>query len=193
MTDISALLRDPPELNADGIALRPLDETRLEDVWRSLHDPETIRMTHTHARFTREAVHAYLAGLRVSEDRADWAILSAGDGAYLGEVVLNELDAANHAMNFRIALSGPHVLGRGHGTTATRCVLDFAFGPLGLHRVSLDVAAYNPRARRVYEKCGFVAEGVLRQAIHWDCRWHDSILMAVLATDPRPSGDRDRR
>jgi hypothetical protein len=39
---------------------------------------------------------------------------------------------------------------------------------LGLHRISLDVFAFNPRVRRAYEKAGFVAEGVLRDALRWD-------------------------
>jgi DNA ligase D-like protein (predicted polymerase) len=47
----------------------------------------------------------------------------------------------------------------------------------------------NPRAQRVYEKCGFVREGVLRDAVHRDGGWHDSIVMSVLATDrPLPWG-----
>jgi RimJ/RimL family protein N-acetyltransferase len=60
-----------------------------------------------------------------------------------------------------------------------------------LHRISLEVFAFNPRARRAYEKAGFVVEGVLRDALYWDGEWVDSIAMSVLAAEWLPS-DRDR-
>ena len=39
--------------------------------------------------------------------------------------------------------------------------MSHAFG-VGLHRVELDVYAFNTRARHVYEKLGFVLEGTKR-------------------------------
>ena len=58
---------------------------------------------------------------------------------------------------------------------------------IGLHRVQLDVYAFNPRALRSYEKAGFVVEGRQRDTLFWDGEWTDSILMSVLNTDPRPT------
>jgi RimJ/RimL family protein N-acetyltransferase len=52
-------------------------------------------------------------------------------------------------------------------------------------QVRLEPLTVNPRARRVYEKCGFVLEGRLRDALHWGGRWHDELVMSVLRTDPR--------
>ena len=65
-------------------------------------------------------------------------------------------------------------------TEATRLVLGHAFEELGLHRVSLEVFAFNPRAQRAYEKVGFVTEGVRRDALRFDGEWVDSVLMSVL-------------
>ena len=89
-------------------------------------------------------------------------------------------------MVFRIALVGPHVFDQGYGTEATRLVRDWCFGELGLRRLALDVDATNERARRVYERVGFVDEGRRRQARLVDGEWHDVIDMAMLRSDPRP-------
>jgi len=62
-------------------------------------------------------------------------------------------------------------------------VLAHAFGPLGLHRVSLEVFAFNARAIHVYEKVGFRHEGRMRDALWWDGAPHDTLLMAALAVD----------
>jgi len=112
--------------------------------------------------------------------------LRSSDGAFLGEAVLNQLDAPNDSVNYRVWLAGPESTGRGHGTEVTRMVLSYAFKDIGLHRVALGVYAFNPRARRVYEKCGFVVEGRRRDALRWDGSWCDEIMMSVLSTDPRP-------
>jgi len=75
---------------------------------------------------------------------------------------------------------------RGYGTDATRTVLRFGFDEMQLHRIALGVRADNLRARRVYEKCDFREEGVLRAAKYVEGRWVDHVLMAILANDPRP-------
>ena len=57
------------------------------------------------------------------------------------------------------------------------------FTHLPIHRISLDVFDFNPRAAHVYERVGFVREGVLRDALHWDGEYHDSIVMSILRPD----------
>ena len=49
--------------------------------------------------------------------------------------------------------------------------------------VSLGVFAFNPRAQRVYTKCGFIQEGIEREALFWNGQWVDQIIMSVLSTD----------
>ncbi len=71
----------------------------------------------------------------------------------------------------------PGTFGRGFGTEATRLILGHGFETLGLHRISLEVYAFNPRARRAYEKAGFVAEGVLRDALLWEGERVDSLVI----------------
>ncbi len=50
----------------------------------------------------------------------------------------------------------------------------------GFHRVELHVHADNPRAAALYEKVGFVHEGVARDAVKIDGRFIDAIQMAVI-------------
>jgi RimJ/RimL family protein N-acetyltransferase len=154
----------------------------IEGVWLEMQDPEVVRFTGTHTKFTREQVEDWTAKLAGRDDRADYAILRASDRAYVGDAGLQNLDADNRSMSFRIALAEP---GRGYGTEATRLVLDYAFDVVGVHRVTLEVFDFNKRAQRVYEKCGFIREGLQREALYWDGQWHDTIDMAVLAGDPR--------
>ncbi len=166
------------------LRLEQLSHQHAESLFAGINDLETRKLTGTHATFTLEAVQTFLAGLPTRDDRADWAIIRVSDGAFIGEVVLNNLDIDNQSMNFRIGLQAEH-LGQGYGTEATRAVVAYGFEQVGLHRISLGVYAFNPRAQRVYEKCGFIREGIERKALFWDGQWVDSIVMSVLSTDPR--------
>nr|WP_221472831.1 GNAT family protein [Amycolatopsis umgeniensis] len=179
-------MRTQPELSGETVVLAQLDDSYFEGAWRALRDPEVIRFTGTHAKFTEERIHEFLASRPGLADRADYAVLRKEDRVYLGDVVLSDIDEDNRSGAFRIALTGPDVFGKGYGTEATKLLLDYAFDVVGLNRVSLEVFDFNPRARRVYEKAGFVREGLQREALWWEGEWHDVVTMAVLKSDPRP-------
>jgi len=180
-----------PVLTGTAVRLEPLTEAVFDDYWASLADPEVSRLTGTHATFEADQVRAVLRNRREHHDRADWAVLRRDDGAFLGEVVINDFDPHNESANYRIGLAGPAHFNHGYGTEATRLVVDFAFDRIGLHRLELEVFAFNPRARRVYEKCGFRLEGTLRDALQWDGVFIDAHKMAILRTDPRPGDELD--
>jgi RimJ/RimL family protein N-acetyltransferase len=57
-----------------------------------------------------------------------------------------------------------------------------AFGA-GVNRVGLEVYDFNPRARHVYEKIGFVHEGTMRETLLWDGERVDVHMMGLLASD----------
>lgn len=67
----------------------------------------------------------------------------------------------------------------------TRLVLRYAFEDLGLHRVDLRVLEYNDRAIAVYEKCGFVREGVERESANVAGKWHSDLIMGILEHEYR--------
>lgn len=113
-------------------------------------------------------------------DRLDLAVVDKASGRCVGEVVFNEWNESNRSCNFRIMI-GPRGRDRGLGTEATRMFIGYGFEQLGLHRISLDVIEFNPRAKRVYEKVGFVTEGVLREEHRWADKWIDVTIMSVLA------------
>jgi len=46
-------------------------------------------------------------------------------------------------------------LGQGYGTDALRAFLAYYFGPARFNKMYLSVAAFNERARRSYDRCGF--------------------------------------
>lgn len=82
-----------------------------------------------------------------------------------------------------IALGEPEYWGKGYGTEAMRLLLRYAFTELNLHRVTLFLFEYNPRAMRSYEKAGFRVEGRTRQVLRREGRTWDGIYMGILRSE----------
>jgi aminoglycoside 6'-N-acetyltransferase len=71
---------------------------------------------------------------------------------------------------------------RGIGSEAIRRVVDLLVTERGHHRITIDPAAANEAAIRVYEKAGFRRVGVMR-AYERDSDgrgWHDGMLMELV-------------
>ncbi|RPI31725.1 MAG: N-acetyltransferase [Chloroflexota bacterium] len=81
--------------------------------------------------------------------------------------------------------------GKGYGTDAMRIILRYAFSELNLHRVSLNVFGYNPRAIHSYEKAGFKHEGSIRQFLFREGRRWDLVHMGILKEEWEQNARRD--
>ncbi|WP_410787892.1 GNAT family N-acetyltransferase [Kribbella sp. C-35] len=182
MTDFA----DKPTLTGDLVTLRPVDEADYDALAAAIDDPDVTRLTGSHSEIGEEQARKWYRTRKDQTDRLDLAIVDNASGAVVGEAVLNDWDPDNQCCNFRI-LIGPSGQGRGLGTEATRLIVGYGIEQLGLHRISLGVYAFNPRAQRAYEKAGFTTEGVLRDALLWDGEWVDEIVMSVLASEWIPS------
>ena len=178
-------MKTKPTLTGNRVMLRPVSVNDAHGLLDLVSDEEGNRLTATRGLdLTLEAAERWYGSRREHDDRIDLAVVDRDSGEYAGEVVLNDLDRDNRSCGFRIGLR-PSFQDRGLGSEATRLIVDYVFDVLGLHRLELEVYAFNPRARRVYEKAGFVYEGTRRDALLWDGSWTDAIVMSVLETDRR--------
>ena len=187
-----------PTLAGERVILRPFVETDTRALLAALGDPEVRILTgsvHDEAEAGLPAspeeekrAGEWYATRNDTDDRLDLAVVDRATGACVGEAVLNDWDPGSQSCNFRI-LIGPAGQNRGLGTEATRLIVGYGFGHLALHRISLEVYAFNPRARRAYEKAGFRVEGVLRESLRYGDQWIDATVMSILASEwpPVPS------
>ncbi|MFI6344011.1 GNAT family N-acetyltransferase [Streptomyces sp. NPDC050560] len=177
-----------PVLTGAKAVLRPFTEADAEAMAAIIEDPEVTRFTGpAGVRFTLDRLRAWYGSRGARDDRLDLAVTDRVSGEVVGESVLFEWSEPDRSCLLRILL-GPGGRDRGLGTETLRLTLAHAFGPLGLNRVALGVHADNPRAIRVYERVGFVREGVARQAVLKDGGAVDEIMMAVLAEEWRAHG-----
>ncbi|ELS53431.1 GNAT family N-acetyltransferase [Streptomyces viridochromogenes] len=169
-----------PTLAGDKTVLRPFTAADADLMWEIIEDPEVERFTYApDNELTLERVRSWYASLSDRPDRLDLAVTDRVTGELVGEVVLYEWERHARSCTFR-TLIGPRGRDRGIGTEATRLIVGYGFEQLGLHRVQLEAYRHNHRALRVYEKVGFVTEGIRREAQSRDGEWMDEVIMAIL-------------
>jgi RimJ/RimL family protein N-acetyltransferase len=84
-----------------------------------------------------------------------------GEGVLVGRMNLREIDGFARTAVLGVSFR-PDRLGEGLGTEALELLLALFFERMAMNALFLDVAAYNTRARRCYERCGFRVIGE-----HW--------------------------
>lgn len=72
--------------------------------------------------------------------------------------------------------------GQGFMTEALRAVIEYAFGPMALHRIQANYRPSNERSGRLLRRLGFVVEGYARDYLFINGAWRDHILTALTQT-----------
>ena len=109
-------------------------------------------------------------------------IADKGTLAYLGQISLQGVDRFTQQGELAVIVAREHWR-KGIGEEAVGLMLQYAFRTLNLNRVWLKVFQEHQAAVRLYMKCGFVLEGVLRQDAYLDGRYRDTMIMSVLRRD----------
>lgn len=115
------------------------------------------------------------------QERFAWII--EHDQKLIGALRLHSVNYADQRAVLAIGILDETSLGKGLGVEAMHLLAKHAFGPLGLHRLSLRVLDFNTRAIAAYRKVGFVEEGRERESGLIDGTRYDDVLMGLLASD----------
>jgi RimJ/RimL family protein N-acetyltransferase len=179
-----------PTLTGRTVRLRPWRPDDAGAVFRACQDPEIQRWTEVPVPYRREHAESFVG--EVARRTAE-----SGGGQFAVEAIEGDLLAG--AMTLFPPRDGVAAAGywtvaehrrRGITTEALRLLCGWGFDALGLRRIELRVDASNTASRRVAERGGFTAEGVLRQrSIHRGVPV-DDVVYGLLAGEfgvlPRP-------
>lgn len=127
---------------------------------------------------TRAWVEALVAG-------AGFQFVAVDDGdSVVGwcDIVRNPREGFRHCGQLGMGVT-PDARGQGLGERLAKATIERAWDA-GLERVELEVFASNEPAIRLYEKLGFVVEGVKRRARRLDGHYDDNIMMALVRETP---------
>ena len=168
-------------LESADVALRALTNSDLPRLLEWINDREQVLFNAPYRPVGEKQHQDWFDAIQQRADTVIFGIsLLKPQQRLIGTCQLHSINHVHRSAELQIRLGDVKERNKGLGTQAARLLLDFAFKDLNLHRVFLHVFSTNAAAIKVYEKIGFVNEGVLRQAAYIDGRYVDVIVMGVL-------------
>ncbi len=171
-------------LKGKKVILRPLSLKDAPRFCEWLKDPEATKFLSTHGQPppSLKEERQWIAEQRRSKKNLVLAIDTV-DGEHIGSISLRNIISRSRRANFGIAIGNQRYWGQGLGTEACKLIVDYGFRKFKLHRISLELIAYNIRGLKSYKKVGFKVEGRLRDYYWRGGYWHDQIKMGLLQSE----------
>lgn len=172
----------PPMLRGELVWLRPSERSDFMQDPAPVNDPEIGHMMGLKMPVGIDGASEFAQMVLSQHGKTLWSftVCPLGEQRGIGNVSLRNLDRENGSAEMAVVMTDHAYIGRGYGTDAVNCIVDFGFGELRLERIYLQVFDYNPRAKRSYEKSGFQTDATLRHARFHRGQHHDVDVMSIL-------------
>lgn len=162
----------------DMNAIRRLELKDAEGMLEWMHDCDVNKyFQYPFAQSTLDSVNQFINN-SFNDENQHFAIVNEKD-EYCGTVSLKNISYTNGNAEYAIVLR-KCAQGMGIAHKATEEILQYAFRQLKLHKVYLNVLSENIRARRLYEKCGFLLEGLAKDAVQINGSYYDLAWYSVV-------------
>ncbi len=172
------------KLETQRLILRPFSDSDLDTFITYRSDPEVARYQGWNAPFTLEQGKAFIDEMKNKQPGKpdEWyqiALEEKSEGRMIGDIafVVKGKDARQAEIGLTLSRAAQ---GKGYGTEAVRCLLDYLFGELKLHRVFANCDVENPAAAQVLERVGMRREAHFVENLWFKGGWASEYWYAML-------------
>lgn len=160
------------------INLRALEREDLQKMHKWANDPELTQFVGPRFPVSMSQEEAWFEQLMKNESR-EALIIETKEQEAIGYMYL-DVDWVNGKAELSIAIGEKDYQDKGYGTEACQTALNHCFNELNLNKVYVYVFRFNERAIRLYEKCGFKKEGLIREDYLIHRKYEDRLIMGIL-------------
>ncbi len=169
------------KFEGEKLFLSPIDVNDAETYAAWLNDPVVAQQLNSlHRSYSVEEERKALQRLAGGHH---FAIVETSQEQLLGNCGLDSIDWVHRTAELGIFIGSSDDWGHGYGSEALALLLRYGFTVLNLNNIMLRVNSDNVRAQRCYDKAGFRAIGLRRQALQRGRQRLDEIFMDILAED----------
>jgi RimJ/RimL family protein N-acetyltransferase len=172
-------------LTGTQVYLRPMEKDDLKQLYIWFNDPEIRGITGEVFPTSQTVVDEFLAKLQSDSSRVWFGIVLQENDQLIGEAGLLRMFPAWRTTDLSIIIAEKTAWGKGYGNEAMELLLDYAFGFLNFHRVSIGVVGTNERALHFYDRIGFKREGIQRDGYYYAHEYQDFVMMSLLEDEYR--------
>lgn len=184
---VGEIAADPKKTQLRGrrIVLRPLGEEHIgERYLRWMNDPAVNK--YLELRFARHDIRSlsqFVERIQASADEYAFGIHSLDTAEHIGNIKLGPIDRNHMTASIGFLIGEISAQGKGVATEAVELMTNFAFGDLGLKKLSAGTYVINQASRRVFKKVGWAEEGLRRGHHTYQGKRVDVIEFGVLADE----------
>ena len=162
------------------VAIGPILPEDLSRLFLWGDDPEITRLNEPYLPKNFDREREFWLNPMGDNRRIFMAVRRIGRTEIAGYVQITAIEPIHRSASLGILIGGTEDRGRGLGREAMELTIRFCHEHLNLTRLSLSVHADNTPAIALYERLGFVTEGVQVAAQFIAGRWVDLRLMALV-------------
>jgi RimJ/RimL family protein N-acetyltransferase len=171
------------DIRGKHVWLRAVTEDDLPQLLVWANDPDIWDLLEGwHFPYTQESQRRWYESLPGDVLNQRFAI-EAPDAGLIGLADLVDIDWRNRHGYHGMLIGNPSVRGRGYGVDTIMAMSRYAFDELGLERLNGGMIEYNEVSRKVYARCGWQDEGVLRRYFFRHGRWWDRMVVGITRED----------
>ena len=160
------------------ITIRRFERTDIPKKVEWVNNPENNMFLHYDIPICVEKTEKWFDSHLGENTRYD-AVIEA-DGVPVGTIGLLSIDRKNSKAEYYIAMGETSYKGKGVAKEASRLILQYGLEVLGLNRIYLFTEVENVSAQKLFERVGFVREGLIRQDIVSHGKFVDRIVYGFL-------------
>lgn len=101
----------------------------------------------------------------------------------VGTVILSDIDTKNGVAQVHIKMDKQQGRGKGYGSDALNAIVDYAFDEMRLNCIYADVLEHNAVSQKLFAKCGFHRDGVLRSRVYKGGKYINVVSYSRLKED----------
>ena len=167
------------KLEGEHVYISPMNIEDAETFTRWLNNPEITRYLTIHnSLVSLTGERNYIENF--SKEEFHMSIIKKENDELIGNIALEHLDYKNGTAELGIFIGDEENLGKGYGSEAIKLLTNYGFKELRLHTIYLIVLDINPRAKKAYEKCGFIECGRRHEAMYREGKYIDLIYMELI-------------
>ena len=167
------------------VYLRAIEEWDNEMLLEMINDPQTERMLGGYSwPISITGQRKWFEG-QINKGNILRCIVSVREtNVAVGTIILSDIDLKNGTAEIHIKLSAENGRGKGYGTDAVKTLVSYAFKEMRLNCIYANILAYNTASTHLFEKCGFIREGILRSRVYKEGAFIDFLSYSIVRGDP---------
>lgn len=167
-------------INGELVSLRAANNHDME-ISRIWSNDEEIAAFVDRARPVSEIEHVkWWENIVQNQNICFFAVEDCKSKEHIGNIWLYDIDCRHRKAELRVLIGDKRYWSKGYGREAVGLLVEFAFKKLNLNKVYAYVLASNPRAKKMFESCGFVVEGELISEYFCDGKYENGCRLAAL-------------